>query len=547
MLRSLHIENYVLIDSLDVQFPESLSIITGQTGAGKSILLGALGLLSGGKGDASLISAGKENCVVEGEFSARDEALQTLLEENDVEYPSDGSLIIRRVLHSSGRSRCFVNDCPVTVGVLSKCAEKLVDIHSQHNNLLLQDKRWQLSVLDYFAGNTALLADCAAAWKNLLGLKARRKEIAEKLSRLQEDRSYNQARYDTLASAKLTPGELESLEVEHKQLSHSEEIRTALEAAIASFEGDGEQTVDSALKEACRQLEKLSAFLPDAESLSERIRSARIELDDIRETLSQTAEGVDVSGDRLQAVEDRMGLLYGLFQKFGCRTVDELIELREDYSARLFDSTALEEELSELEKGIGAAEKQYSALAASLHSAREKAAPDFAAAILGRLRLLELDRSAFEVEVLPSENGPSGCDSVIFSFSSGGKNLQDVAKCASGGEMSRIMLSLKAEMARFAGMPTMIFDEIDTGVSGSAADAMGRMICEMGSDMQVLAITHLPQVAAKGNAHFVVEKKGDVTGIHRVDGRERVMELARLLSGSTITPEAIANAESLLA
>lgn len=536
----------MLIDSLDVEFPESLSIITGQTGAGKSILLGALGLLSGAKGDASLISSGKDSCVVEGEFSLPDGSLRPLLEENEVECPEDGSLIIRRVLHSSGRSRCFVNDCPVTVGVLARCAEQLVDIHSQHNNLLLSDKRWQLSVLDYFAGASESAGICGREWKRLQALKSRRKDVEEKLSRLREDRDYNQARYDRLSSAKLVPGEMETLEAEHKQLSHAEEIRTALEGALAAFEGDGEHSLDSSLKEAGRQLDKLSAYLPGAASLSERIRSARVELDDVRDSIASEAEGVDVSGDRLQAVEERMALLYELFRSFGCRTVEELVSLRDDYAARLFDSTALEEELADMDREIAAAEKAYSAAADALGDARKKAAPGFAAAILGRLRFLELDRCAFEAEVLPAEPGPSGHDSVLLSFSSSGKNLQDVAKCASGGEMSRIMLSLKAEMARFAGMPTMIFDEIDTGVSGSAADAMGRMICEMGADMQVLAITHLPQVAAKGDAHFVVEKKADVTGIRRVSGRDRVMEIARLLSGSTVTPEAVANAESLL-
>lgn len=547
MLRSLHIENYVLIDSLDVTFPESLSIITGQTGAGKSILLGALALLSGSKGDASLISAGKESCIVEGEFVAPDEQLRPLLEESEVEWTSDRVLLIRRVLSSSGRSRCFINDSPVTVGILSKCAAQLVDIHSQHNNLLLSDKRWQLSVLDHFAGNVQLLGECGAAWRRLQGLLSRKEEVASRLSRLQEDRSYNQARFDTLESARLVAGEMETLEDEHRQLSHSEEIRTALEGALAAFEGDGEgSSVDAALREASRQLDRLSAFMPEAAALSERIRSSRIELDDVRDGISHAAEGVDISGDRLQAVEDRMGLLYDLFHKFGCRTVEELIALRDDYSARLFDSTALEEELSELEKEISSARKAYSALAQKLHEGRVKAAPSFGRAILGRLRFLELDRSLFEVEVLGSEAGASGMDSVLFSFSSTGKNPQDVAKCASGGEMSRIMLSLKAEMARFAGMPTMIFDEIDTGVSGSAADAMGRMICEMGEHMQVLAITHLPQVAAKGGAHYVVEKHGDRSGIRRVEGMDRVMEIARLLSGSTVTPEAVANAEALL-
>ena len=544
MLLSLHIENYVLIDSLDVEFPGSLCIITGQTGAGKSILLGALGLLGGAKGDASLISAGKETCVVEGEFATPDDSLREMLEDAGVEWNSDGTLLIRRVLYSTGRSRCFVNDSPVNVGVLSECAAALVDIHSQHNNLLLSDRRWQLSVLDYFAGNTEQRSSCEAVWKRLQALKARRREVSEKLERLREDRDYNQARFDALDGAKLVAGEMEALEAEHSTLSHAEDVRTALEGTLAAF--DGEPGVDGALREAGRLLEKLSAWMPEAAELAERVRSSRIELADIRETVEAAAEKVDVSGDRLQAVEERMGLLYELFRRFGCRTVDELIALREDYSRRLFDSTALEDELATIDKEMAAASKDYDTVASGLSVARKKAAPGFAEAILGRLRFLELDRAAFTAEVLPAEDGATGRDSVLFCFSASGKNLQDVARCASGGEMSRIMLSLKAEMARFAGMPTMIFDEIDTGVSGSAADAMGSMICSMGADMQVLAITHLPQVAAKGGAHFVVEKKGDVTGIRRVAGRERVMEIARLLSGSVITPEAIANAESLL-
>ena len=534
----------MLIDSLDVQFPESLSIITGQTGAGKSILLGALGLLSGAKGDASLISAGKDNCVVEGEFVLPDASLLPMLEENEVECGSDGVLLIRRVLNVSGRSRCFVNDSPVTVGVLAQLAESLIDIHSQHNNLLLSDKRWQLGVLDHFAGAAGLVSECGAAWKKLQGLNAQRRSVAERLARLQEDRDYNQARYDRLAAAKLVAGELDELEAEHKRLSHAEEIRSSLEGALAAFEG--ETSISSSLREAGRLLGKLAAYMPDAEELSQRIESARIDLDDVRESLETAAEKVDVSGDRLQAVEERMGLLYDLLRSFGCSSVDELIAKREEYSAMLFDSTALEEEISSLDADIAAATKAYDKLAGQLGAARAKAAPGFGKAILERLRSLELDRAAFQVELLPSADGPTGRDAVLFSFSADGKRLQDVAKCASGGEMSRIMLSLKAEMARFAGMPTMIFDEIDTGVSGSAADAMGRMICEMGAHMQLLAITHLPQVAAKGDAHFVVEKNGGVSGIRRVEGRDRVMEIARLLSGSTITPEAVANAESLL-
>ena len=546
MLASLHIRNYVLIDSLDVQFPEGLGIITGQTGAGKSILLGALSLLTGAKADASLISPGAESCVVEGEFSVSGDALEPLLEEAGVEWEPDGTLLIRRVVYSSGRSRSFVNDCPVNLPVLSECAGHLVDIHSQHNNLILTDKRYQLRVLDLFAGNGSLLEKCGVAWQNLQALKAREREAREKLALLQRDRAYNEAQFEQLSSARLRDGELEELEAEQKALANAEDIKALLEGALAAFEPSEELSVDASLREAERLLEKSAAWLPDNASLAGRIRSARIELDDVRGSIDDASRKIDVSGGRLEQVENRIGLIYSLFQKHGCRTEAELTALCEEYSGKLFDSTALEEELSELSGKIAGAEGEYRTFASDLRDARTKAAPALAEAVEGQLKFLELEGAVFTVAVLPAEEGPSGADSVLFAFSANGRAPEDVAKCASGGEISRIMLSLKAQMARFTGMPTMIFDEIDTGVSGSAAAAMGSMICDMGRDMQVLAITHLPQVAAKGGAHFVVEKTASGTGIRRVEGEERVKEIARLLSGERITPEAVANAKTLL-
>jgi len=546
VLSSLHIRNYVLIDSLDVQFPEGLGIITGQTGAGKSILLGALSLLTGAKADAGLISPGAESCVVEGEFSVSDDALKALLEESGVEWEPDGTLLIRRVVYSSGRSRSFVNDCPVSLPVLSECAGHLVDIHSQHNNLILTDKRYQLRVLDLFAGNGSLLERCGDAWRALQALRAREREVRERLALLQRDRDYNEARFAQLSSAGIRDGELEELEAEQKALANAEDIKASLEGALAAFEPSDGQSVDASLREAARLLEKTAAWLPDNEALAGRIRSARIELDDIRGSIEDSFRNIDVSGERLARVEERIGLIYSLFQKFGCRTEAELVALREEYSGLLFDSTALEDELSALTGKIESAEGEYKTLAEDLRKARTAAAPGLAKAVEDQLKFLELDGAVFKVSVLPAEEGPSGADSVLFAFSANGRTPEDVAKCASGGEISRIMLSLKAQMARFTGMPTMIFDEIDTGVSGSAAAAMGSMICDMGRDMQVLAITHLPQVAAKGGAHFVVEKTAEGTGIRRVEGEERVKEIARLLSGERITPEAVANAKTLL-
>lgn len=544
MLRSLHIENYVLIDSLDISLPEGLGIITGQTGAGKSILLGALSLLMGGKGDAGLISAGAQNCIVEGEFTAP-EAIRPALEEAEVEWDG-GVLLIRRVLNASGRSRSFINDSPVNVQLLQEISAQLVDVHSQHQSLQLADRRFQMSVLDHYAGCAADVEECRARWNEAQAISREIEALHGKLSRLQADREYNAARFKQLDEARLRDGELEELDAEQKQLANAESIKESFAAASALLEPEEGMSVESALKEAERLLGKLSALVPGCSDLAERLHSSRVEIADIAETVADLDSRVNLSQERLEQVEERMGLLYDLMRKHGCASVAELIAARERYSEALFDSDALEARLSELEKQLQSAGKAHLALCEKIHAARSKAAPGLAAGIQESLRYLELDRAVFAVDVAAADPSATGSDVVAFRFSATGASPVDVAKCASGGEISRIMLSLKALMARYTGMPTMIFDEIDTGVSGSAADKMGQMICRMGENMQVLAITHLPQVAAKGSAHFVVEKAGDVSSVHLLTPEERVREIARLLSGERITPEAIANAKSLL-
>lgn len=548
MLRSLHIENYVLIDSLDINLPEGLGIITGQTGAGKSILLGALSLLLGAKGDAAQISSGAQNCIVEGEFSAP-ETIRPVLEEADVEWEG-GDLLIRRVLNASGRSRSFINDSPVSVQVLQEIASSLVDIHSQHQSLRLADKRFQMDVLDHYAGCAGDVEQCRRLWNVILSETKDLEALHERLSRLQADKEYNTARFRQLDDARLRDGELEELEAEQKQLANAESIKESFAAVSALMEPEEGMSIEASLKEAERLLGKLSQLVPGAGELAERLHSSRIELADIAQTVTEMDSRVNLSQERLEQVEDRMSLLYGLMQKHGCATVGELIAARERYGEALFDSTALEEKAAALEKSLSETRKAHLALCARIHSAREKAAPGLAEGIQKSLRFLELDRAVFEVVIQDAEPSANGADSVTFRFSATGAAPADVAKCASGGEISRIMLSLKALMAKYTGMPTMIFDEIDTGVSGSAADKMGQMICKMGESMQVLAITHLPQVAAKGKAHFVVEKSatGDdaVSTMRRLSDEERIKEIARLLSGERITPEAIANAKTLL-
>ena len=555
MLARLHVRNYVLIDSLEIDFPEGLIIITGQTGAGKSILLGALSLVTGAKADALMVSEGADNCVVEAEFDISDGSIREILEENEVEW-DEGHLIIRRMVNRSGRSRAFVNDSPVPVSLLQEISSRLIDIHSQHQTLLLSDRQFQLDILDHYAGNSQLRQECATAWKELASKKSELAALESRIARIASDKEYNEAQYRQLEAASLREGELAELEEEQKQLANAEDIKTGLcgveELFTAASSAGESMSVDSSLKESVKMLSKVGRYIPAASELAERLDSCRLELDDILAEVEDMNSRVDMSEERLEQVESRMSMIYGLLKKHGCADEAELIALRDRLSDELFDSTRLEEQADDLRKEISAATDLVIRLSDRLHLAREKAAPDFAEAIASSIRDLEMPYAVFVVELQDVPASATGTDSVAFRFSATGRNAVDVAKCASGGEMSRIMLALKAMMARFTSMPTMIFDEIDTGVSGSVADKMGSMICRMGEHMQVFAITHLPQVAAKGHAHYVVTKTIDettskaISGISRLDDEQRIMEVARMLSGSVLTDAAIANAKELL-
>ena len=470
MLRRLLVKNYVLIDSLDIEFPEGLVIITGQTGAGKSILLGALNLALGARADVSVIGENGGNCIVEAEFSADlgRSGLRELLEENEIDCP-DGILTVRRVVNPTGRSRSFANDSPVPVPVLQALASHLIDIHSQHQTMMLSDKQFRLAALDMYAGNSGLLEEYRDAYSAFVSLRDEVSALEKSLSVAREQKEYVGARLMQLESAALREGELEALEAEQKQLANAEEIKDNLCQAESLFSGvrDGDGPgMDSMLRDAERLLSRVSRFVPRVSALQERLASCRVELDDIFSEVSSINSMTDVSQDRLMQVDERLSLLYGLMQKFSCSDEKSLIEERDRLAAIAGDTSSLEEKLAAKASELDTAEKKV--------------------------------RGLFEVEVRGSGLSDTGSDSVAFLFSSTGKTPSDLSKCASGGEMSRIMLSLKAMMAKFMSMPAMIFDEIDTGVSGSAADKMGSMICEMGKDMQVFAITHLPQVAAKG-------------------------------------------------
>lgn len=551
MLTRLHIRNYVLIDALEVTFPQGLVILTGETGAGKSILLGALSLLGGTRADAGVVGVRGDQCVVEAEFDVSgDPRARALVEAEDLEW-EDGLLTVRRTVSRTGRSRAFVNDSPVGVTFLQDLGRYLVDIHAQHQSLQLQDGEFRLRVLDGYARCDDALSRCREAFSGLKALERELTALTEQIRQSAAERDYNEALWEKLDKAHLRAGELSALEEEQRTLAHAEEIRARLDAAAGAFapkdEGAG---LTASLKEAARSLSKISVFLPAASPLAERMESSRLELEDIEAEIDALVSRVEVSPERLAQVEERLSLLYGLMSRHGASSVEDLIALRDRLGGLVSGGADLELRRSALLKERDAAQVRYDALCDELHALREAAAGPFAESVAASLRFLELEKSVFQVQLQEAAPGPSGRDAVLFLFSATGKAPVDVSKGASGGELSRIMLSLKALMARFTQMPTLVFDEIDTGVSGSAADKMGQMICAMGADMQVFAITHLPQVAAKGSEHYLVSKdtsgEDAVTSIRRIDGEDRVREIARMLSGSRITPEAIANARALL-
>ncbi len=546
MLYSLSVSNYILIGSLDTAFPEGLIIISGETGAGKSILLGALSLVLGAKADAGMVGPAGDNCIVEAEFGITP-AVRKILREADI--PDEGDrLILRRTVALSGRSRSFANDEPVTLPVLQDLARELVDIHSQHQTLRLAEERFRLDALDLWAGTMELREECGSVWMQVLDTRKKLATLQEREARAMAEQEYNSARWERLNEAKLQAGELETLEAEQNELAHAEQIKETLCGVEELLSPASEESASPAhlLREASRLLEKAGAFIPSLTELARRVTSARLEVEDIASEVATVNSRTEVSPERLQAVEERLSLLYSLLHRHGLQTVEELIAERDYLEGLVRDASSLGEECARVQKELVGLEARHRELCAAIDNKRKAAAGPFAQAVEKVLHGLELDHAVFQVDVTPSPAGLLGANYVQFLFSSTGKAPADIAKAASGGELSRIMLSLKSVMARLTQMPTLVFDEIDTGVSGSAADKMGSLVCQMGADMQVFAITHLPQVAAKGHAHYLVSKTDNHTTIKSLDREGRIQELARMLSGATVTPAAIANAEALL-
>lgn len=535
MLKRLTIQNYALIENLDIEFPSGLVIITGETGAGKSIMLGALSLLLGGKGDVSALKDSSRNCVVEGEFE------------------TDGEpLILRRVISPAGRTRNFINDEPATLATLTEISSTIVDIHAQHQHLLLTDESYQMKVLDYFAGTGNLLEEYSQVHNELLGKESQLKQLKEEMARKEGELEYRAFQLEKLLEAKLKEGELEDLENEQKQLANSEQIRECLSGAVGYMQPISGPIVQN-LKDAVHLLQKCSNFVPDLEELCNRLESCRIECKDIEDELEMLAEKVVVSPQRLEQVEERLSLLYSLMRKHGVGTVEELLQVQMQLQGDVSGADEDAAKAGQMEQEIKVLSSRREALADELGRRRREKTDELARVLQESIRDLQMPYAIFKVELAATEKYTAkGKDTVSFLFSANGdKKLNLLQKAASGGELSRIMLCLKSLMAKYTGMPTMIFDEIDTGVSGSIADKMGALIGKMGEMMQIFAITHLPQIASKKGTHLLVYKEFDkennaTTHIRQLQGEERVMEVARMLSGAELTEAALENARVLL-
>jgi DNA repair protein RecN (Recombination protein N) len=545
MLCRLTVENYALIERLELLLDNRLNIVTGETGAGKSIMLGALGLLLGAKNDGSAMKDNTHNCVVEGQFSLKGLGLEPLFEEMDIDYDDD--TIIRRVITPAGKSRAYVNDIPVQLTQLKELGMRLIDIHSQHQNLILSSESFRMQAVDVVADCGELVARYGESYALWCDARKRLAALAEEVAAARKDEEWVRFQAEELKAAALKENEIEDLEQEQAILANADTIGSTLGEISAAFDGE-ESGVLSTLKRSESALLHIKESYRGGEELALRVRSTLLELKDVAATIASDAERVESNPERLEQVDNRLATLYNLCRKHGVGNVGELIALRDKFCNRLNVITHSDEQLALLEEETEILRLKAAELADKLHTAREGAVAIFAEEIGSRLAMLGMPGARFVVEVRAGEElRATGRDEVLFMFSANdASSLQPVERIASGGEMSRMMLSLKALLAGRMKLPTIIFDEIDTGVSGRIADAMGDIIAELSHTMQVINITHLPQVASKGEAHFVVYKENAKTNIRRLTAEERVVEIAKMLSGSQLSDAALSQAQILL-
>lgn len=550
MLRSLYIQNYALIDKLNISFERGFSVITGETGAGKSIILGAIGLLLGQRADVKAIRVGASKCVIEACFDVSNYQMQAFFDENELDYENE--CILRRELYASGKSRAFINDIPVQLVQMKELGEQLIDIHSQHQNLLLNKEGFQLNVLDLLAHDESLLASYQAVYTQWKERQTELEKLLERVAHDKSDEDYIRFQLEQLEEAHLSVDEQKELEQESEILSHAEEIKAGLYRVDQMLNNDEGGLLD-VLKECCNALSGLHDVYPAAEALLARLESSYIELKDIAQEVVSNEEQVEFNPSRLNEVNERLNLIYSLQQKHHVDTVEELITLCNEYASRLSAITSFDEDIEILKKRCEDLYVMVQRRAAELTEARSMAAREIETQMSSRLIPLGMPNVRFVVEMgARKEPGKHGMDTVSFLFSAN-KNgaLQNISSVASGGEIARVMLSVKAMIAGAVKLPTIVFDEIDTGVSGEIADRMADIMQEMADNgRQVISITHLPQIAARGRIHYKVYKKDNEmetnSHIRRLTENERIEEIAHMLSGATLTEAALDNARALL-
>lgn len=550
MLRSLYIENYALIDSINIKFEKGLTVITGETGAGKSIILGALSLILGQRADSNHIKHNEKRCVIEGVFHISDYKLKSFFEDQDWVF-DENECIVRREIWSNGKSRAFVNDSPVLLNDLKELADKLIDVHSQHQNLYLSNNLYQLKIVDILAKTEREYEEYEKAYSRYKSLEKSFKELQSESRKSREEEDFLRFQYDILKETSLKNGEQEELEVELETLTHSEEIKSGL-FYITSLLSEGEYSIESQLKVVSDRLQLIEKVYPKVSELTERVKSAYIDMKDVREESSRIFEIIEFDQDRQDFIENRLSTIYGLLKKHSVTTVEELINLQNDIELQLENIESYDEKLLFLEKEVSINRELMLEKGKALSDKRKSASSMIEKQLIEKLSFLKMVNSRFICDFKEKKNPDiTGVDDLQFLFSANkNSSLQPVSDIASGGEISRLMLCLKAMCAGAVALPTIIFDEIDTGTSGDVADRLGSIMKEMSGGMQVIVITHLPQIASKGDVHLKVFKqeteKEMITNIKELSSSERIEEIAGMLSGSEITSEALQNARVML-
>ena len=545
MLKSLTIENYALIESLRVEWDEHLNIITGETGAGKSILLGALGMLLGAKNEGQATKDITKNCVIEATFSIDGYGLEQIFEDNDLDYESE--ITIRRIITPAGKSRSFVGDMPVQLATLKELGARLIDIHSQHQNLILSSEEFRTATLDTLASNEALLEEYTLLLSRLTALRAEYRKMESEMEAARKDEEWLRYTVEEFRAAKLREGEQAETEQKLAILESAESIGEAL-TTLRNTLDEEELGVLVALSRSERELEALGESYPAGHALAERLHAVVEELKDISATAADEAESIDADPEKLQKLSDRLNTIYSLEIKHRAESYDDLLAKAEEFERRLASIDNSDSELLKKREEIASLEAECRNIATKIHDARVEVCAPFEEKIVAILQKLGMEDARFEVAITPTDNfTPSGTDSIAYLFTANRTTKPAaIERIASGGELSRVMLALKAILVEKIKLPTVIFDEIDTGVSGRIADAMGEIIADMATKMQVVDITHLPQVASKSGAHFVVYKSEGKTNIRRLSKAERIDEIAKMLSGSEISDAARRQAKILL-